>query len=374
VAIAKSKTEQLKQIQALLSTATNSRQRVMYEDMLAKLKSQMKEEEDAAVKATAELKQQAIAQSKVAIQEKVQASADHKGKNKFVSPQGNSKKVVASKNSVNQATKRSLQGVKDSDEMNQIVATKKKKKKDTKPHSKKTKPSAEEKLAENSVNSELRFRAMGVLEGEISLAEKGLEITIDGQQYPLGFTFISKNRDYRKFQEELSSGSVTSLRKRVSVYPQVKYVDKKYCYFFNLVSVHKEGKQGIFAELEPGEFYLSGLWQHVKSHPVPCLSVYRNATDDFFNMVAKQPLGKVRKLLKPIQVPVEGLDLTQAFKYNPQAEKNKQKKRKFYCLSATFSDARFAAIKSSISEYSKAPKYITASRAAEFLNKVSGKN
>ncbi len=49
MAIAKSKTEQLKQIQALLSTATNSRQRVMYEGMLAKLKSQ-KEEEDAALK------------------------------------------------------------------------------------------------------------------------------------------------------------------------------------------------------------------------------------------------------------------------------------------------------------------------------------
>ncbi len=191
---------------------------------------------------------------------------------------------------MNQATKRSPQRIKDSDEMNQIVATKKnKKKKNTKSHFKKTKSSTEEKLAENSVNPELRFRAMGVLEGEISLAEKGLEIAIGGQQYPLSFTFISKNRDYRKLQEELSSGSVTSLRKRVSVYPQVKYVDKKYCYFFNLVSVERQREQGIFAELEPGEFYLSGLWQHVQSRPAPCLSVYRNVTDDLLiNTILKQ--------------------------------------------------------------------------------------
>jgi hypothetical protein len=344
----------------------------MYESMLAKLKSQMKEEE-AAVKAAAELEQQAIAESKVAIQEKVQATANHKGKNKSVSPQGNSKKAVADKNSVNQAKKRSPQGNKDSDEMNQIVATKKKKKKNAKSYSKKTKSSTEKKLAENSVNSELRFRAMGVLEGEISLVENGLEIAIDGQQYPLGFTFISKNRDYRKLQEELSSGSVTSLRKRVSVYPQVKYVDKKYCYFFNLVSVHKEGKQGIFAELEPGEFYLSGLWQHVQFRPAPCLSVYRNVTDDLLNMAAKQPLEKVRKLFKPIQVPVEGLDLTKAFKYNPQAEKNEQKKRKFYCLSATFRESKFVAIESSISVHSKTPKFIKASRVAEFLERNKGK-
>lgn len=55
MAIAKSKTEQLKQIQNLLSTATNSRQRVMYEGMLSKLKAQMKEEEEVSASSGKEL-------------------------------------------------------------------------------------------------------------------------------------------------------------------------------------------------------------------------------------------------------------------------------------------------------------------------------
>jgi hypothetical protein len=134
-----------------------------------------------------------------------------------------------------------------------------------------------------------------------------------------------------------------------------------------LVAVAKEIEKGIFAELKPGEFYLSGLWQHVQSHPAPCLLIYRNVTDNFLGIAAKQPLGRVKNWLKPIHVPVEGLDLTKAFKFNPEAKKNEQMRRKFYTLSVIFKDAKFVAKKSSISEYSKIPKYVKASQAEEIF-------
>jgi hypothetical protein len=54
-------------------------------------------------------------------------------------------------------------------------------------------------------------------------------------------------------------------------------------------------------------------------------------------------------------------------------KKNKKKKRKFYCLSATFSESKFVAIESSISEYSQAPKYLKASRVTEFLEQNKDK-
>jgi hypothetical protein len=239
------------------------------------------------------------------------------------------------------------------------------KKKDIKVDSSKLESATES--VEKSVVPELRFLAKGVLEGEISLVDQGLAIAIDGQQYPLGYTFISKHKDYRKLQSELSSGSSASLLKRVSVYPEVKLVDNTYIYFFNLVAVAKEIEQGIFAQLKPGEFYLSGLWQHVEFHPAPCLLIYRNVTDNFLGIAAKQPLKRVKSWLKPIHVPVYGLDLTKAFKYNPQAQKNQQNRRKFYSLLATFNDSKFVVHQSSILEHFYIPRYLKASRAKEIL-------
>jgi hypothetical protein len=368
VAIANSKTEQIKKIQGLLSTATISRQRQMYEKMLTTLIAQQKKEEEV------ESKSQAVVKSKAAAQAKSQLAINNKAK-QATSSKKKRQEGFSSVDSANQALQRSPKSTKDLDKPNESVATKTNKI-DAKVDSKKIEPiePVEEKLVEKSVEPELRFQAKGVLEGEISLVEKGLAIAIDGEQYPLRYTFISRDRDYRKLQEELSSGSVTSVRKRVSVYPQVKYVDKKYCYFFNLVSVQKEGKRGIFSELEPGEFYLSGVWQYVHSYPTPCLSVYRNITDNFLQMISKWSLEKVRKYLKTIQIPVEGLDSEKAFIYNSQVEKNQQKRREFYLLKVIFSDSKFVVIKDMISVHSKIPKYLTASRATEFLKKVSGKN
>lgn len=268
--------------------------------MLAKLESQLKKEEEAeaklqgvvkteaVVKAKVEPKSHVTAKSKVAAQAKSRSPINNKAK-QATSSKKKRQEAVSSVDSANQALQRSPKPTKDLDKPNESVATKTKKI-DTKVDSKKIEPiePVEEKLVEKSVEPELRFQAKGVLEGEISLVEKGLAIAIDGEQYPLGYTFISRDRDYRKLQEELSSVLVTSLRKRVSVYPQVKLINKQYRYFFNLVSIQREGKQGIFSELEPGEFYLSGVWQYVQPNPTPCLSVYRNVTDNFLQMVSRR--------------------------------------------------------------------------------------
>ncbi|MBW4536530.1 MAG: hypothetical protein KME09_21580 [Pleurocapsa minor HA4230-MV1] len=122
IANTKSKAEQLKQIQVLLSTATNSRQRVMYEGMLSKLKSQIKEEEaakklqqsEAKVKAKLEPKQQGIIQSKVAVQKEPQAD-DNRGRRERRSlgfqSQGTSDQKV--KNKGNKALERASKVIKD---------------------------------------------------------------------------------------------------------------------------------------------------------------------------------------------------------------------------------------------------------------------
>ena len=161
-----------------------------------------------------------------------------------------------------------------------------------------------------TVKSKAIFQAIGVIEGLVTVEEtEQLRITLGEKKYRLGYTYRSRNRDYRNLLEEIKSrGSVSQ---KLAVYPQINYHHrtKESEISFNLVSVPKKAKNpGVFVELVAGEFYLSGYWQYVPFSNQPCITVVRNYSEELAEYVQKIEKKKARKLLKPNHIPVKWLD------------------------------------------------------------------
>ena len=180
------------------------------------------------------------------------------------------------------------------------------------------------------------FQAIGVIEGRI---EKGnnsrLSITLEGQKYPLGYTAKSRKRSYQVLLEELAPE--ISLVQKVLVYPNCNHHGKKGpSLSFNLVAVEKIVKEeGIFSELAPGEFRLSGFWQYVPFCDSPCLTILRNYNEGLAKTVKKMARKKASLFLKANYIPLEWSDSPiEAFKYNPEAEKSEQMPRYFVQVTA----------------------------------------
>lgn len=191
--------------------------------------------------------------------------------------------------------------------------------------------------------NEAMFQAIGVIESVISVNENSqLSITLGNQKYRLGYTGKSRNRDYAKLLEEISS--LGSKVEKISVYPQVNYKSKSkqggensaYEISFNLVSVEKPSAKenqktaGIFGHLAVGEFQISGYWQYVALCSCPCITVMRNHSENLAKVVKKVGHQKASRWLRPNHLPVEWLDSSpEPFKYDPDLKQQEQMPRLF---------------------------------------------
>ncbi|BAZ47181.1 hypothetical protein NIES4102_42270 (plasmid) [Chondrocystis sp. NIES-4102] len=213
-------------------------------------------------------------------------------------------------------------------------------------------------------SNSLIFQAVGVIQGEIAL-DKGenLIITLDGQQYRLGFTAISRPRKYKALVEEIKIQG--NSQKKVLVYPRLSHTKTAYGYGvdFNLVTIAKteETREGIFQDLAAGEFYLSGFWQYVDFYDGPVVAVWRNYSQGLAQAVERVGIKKAKQLLKTNYIPVDWTDAPQEpFKYDPNVEKRQQMPRYFVRLKARYQPQKnhFEAIEQLGESTTKAPKYL----------------
>ena len=279
--------QDLTKIKNLIATATNARQKAMYEGLLLSAQKQLR-----------------LSQEKASPRTTPAQSIGKSNKEK------KSQKVSESKNS-------------------DVV----------KSSSAKTSKSTNKNKQAESDESKAIFQAIGVIEGIVSVGESDrLRITLGEKKYRLGYTYRARNRDYRNLLEEIKSrGSVSQ---KLAVYPQINYHyrTKESEISFNLVSVPKKAKNlGIFVELVAGEFYLSGYWQYVPFCNQPCITVVRNYSEELAEYVQKIEKKKARKLLKPNHLPVGWSESTiEAFKYDPNLTKQQQMPRWFVQLKTNF--------------------------------------
>lgn len=317
----------LEKIKRLIATATNARQKAMYEKLLQKAEKQLTAEK--AQKAKIEAKAVSKNSSKVATKsaKKSQKKSQEKKSNNSVSSQQTGVDPKAVK-------------------VSPLI-----------PEEESTKSNSKSNQSPRTVI----FQGIGVIEGLVEIDEtERLTITVEGQKYRLGYTPISKKRSYQALVKEIKSHG--SRVKKIAVYPQCYHRENQSNHLnFNLVSVEKEGEKGIFKELNGGEFFLSGFYQYIPRCSLPCITVLRNHSEGLAQKVQRIGNNKASQLLKPNHVPVEWFEAPiEAFKYNSEIEKSEQMPRWFVELKASWDseEKKFRVIELKGEASKKAPRYL----------------
>lgn len=186
------------------------------------------------------------------------------------------------------------------------------------------------------------FQGIGILQGDVNFDEEGkATITVDGITFPLKYC-RNRKRSFLALQREVKA---TGARQDVVVYPHVIHFpqrDKDSLIYFEIVGFRTAkiniNDNEVTADLVPGEFVISGVWQFIPASRVPCISVFKNFSKErlqYLNQLEDELQKK--KFMKAAHLPLYWRDSSvKPFRYNPKAEKDQQETKYFIRIKATF--------------------------------------
>ena len=228
------------------------------------------------------------------------------------------------------------------------------------------------------------FQAVGIIKGDVIFDEnEQAVIKIKDKEYSL--YYIPTNRR-RKVHEALkkeieATGNTTQ---RLIVYPKIIHFpdkEKIHSVAFQLVgfitSGEKSNVETIDSELKDFEFCLRGLWQFIPVCRTPCISVFKNFNKDRLDWVKQAEAEKKVKFMKASHIPLLWKDSpVRPFRFNPKLEKEQQGKTYFVELKARFLPERdvFGFVEQLSEPSEEPPKFFKASKKlkAEALKSKAG--
>ncbi len=190
-----------------------------------------------------------------------------------------------------------------------------------------------------SLPSDALFQAVGIIVGEVSFDENEYgSIVVEQKQYPL-FYAPSHKKSYEGLKKQIErTGNHTQ---RLLVYPRVTHFPKReqnHRIGFQLVAFEGTGKdlkQDI--GLSDFEFKLCGLWQFIPVCSIPCLSIFKNLTQDRITHIKNSPVENRVRFMKASHIPVLWRDApTKPFRFNPKLDREQQGKASFVGIIAKF--------------------------------------
>ena len=224
------------------------------------------------------------------------------------------------------------------------------------------------KSVENKPNNPPVFKAVGVIQGEVTLGEDRLNsVTIDGKKYPLRYA-ASKHKTLLALKVEIKKTGNNF--QRLIVYPRVVHFPRReqpHALFFELVGfcgASVEDK-GIINELNDLEFKLCGLWQFIPVCRVPCVSIFRNFTEERKLFIKQaEPYVKLR-FMKANHLPLFWRSSqTKPFRFNPRLGKKEQSRPMFVQVKAKFNPEQdqFEFVEELAAPIQSAPRFLKASK------------
>lgn len=223
-----------------------------------------------------------------------------------------------------------------------------------------------DRLAESESYSGPIFQAVGVIVGAVNFSDDGKHtVSIGRNKYPL--FYVKRNRvALLGLKKEIeATGDPTQ---RLIVYPKVTHFPKRdqpHFLAFQLVGFDKgRDKLGVSEELADFEFKLSGLWQFIPVCRTPCISIFRNFSQDRLDYIKQaEPALKV-KYMKASHLPVLWRDApVRPFRFNPKGGKE-QGHPPFVQIKAKFLPHRdaFGFVEQLAEPKENAPRFLKASK------------
>ena len=223
-------------------------------------------------------------------------------------------------------------------------------------------------IVENEPNNPPVFKAVGVIQAEVTLGSDRINsVIIDGKNYPLRYA-AEKHKTLLALKLEIKKTGTNF--QRLIVYPRVVHFPRReqpHALLFELVGFEGSSVEdkGIINELNDLEFKLCGLWQFIPVCRVPCVSIFRNFTEERKLFIKQaEPYVKLR-FMKANHLPLFWRDsLTLPFRFNPRLGKKEQERPMFVQVKAKFNPEQdqFEFVEELAEPIHEAPRFLKASK------------
>ena len=204
------------------------------------------------------------------------------------------------------------------------------------------------------------FQGVGLIRCTPEIKEEKLYITVDNQEYELRRGKWGSRRHFEQLKQDIEQKGSRELWMRV--YPKIAHNLKKpkIAYFFTLVKVFSDKSQ---AEKQQEDFVIRGIWQNVPYCSKPVISIYRNI--DMLQTYKQLSLPAAKKAFaRPQDFPVVWSAPVEAYRYNPKVENDKQMPRYFVQVRAVFKNGRFEVVEMLCEPTLDIPQYIKPKKKA----------
>ncbi|MBD2536458.1 hypothetical protein H6G97_47150 [Nostoc flagelliforme FACHB-838] len=211
------------------------------------------------------------------------------------------------------------------------------------------------------------FQAVGVITGDVNFTTDGQStVTIGSYEYPL--YYLKRQWDVlNALKKEIENTG--NHNQRLVVYPKAIHFPRReqpHRIAFQLVGFDRGRKlDAVSGELEDLEFKLSGLWQFIPVCSTPCISVFRNFSDERLEFIKQfEPARKV-KFMKASHIPLLWKDApVRPFRFNPKVAKEELGRAAFVTVKAKFLPGRdvFGFVALTALPKDSAPRFLKASK------------
>ncbi len=334
----------LQKIEQLLNSATNERQRKMYQALLDKARSQFVESTaDKASRTTPSTENQAQTQTIGQTETKTKAKTAKKKKKKKATPQSATTEASPAIQSTPPVTESTTQLT---EEESSVPPQ--------------TEPKSQSKEPQQQSDAEPPiFQALGTIIATPYVKGDYLKVTIDEREYDLSYNRGYQRQAYMSLCSELEkNGSKPMFLK---LYPQTTFSgsDQKPRLSFSLVNFSLNCEK---INNYPQGFVLRGIWQYIPQYQSPVITIYRNLDQlRFFKRLKK---SRKFNFAQPRHLPVVWSATVEPFKFNPQLEKGEQMPRYFVEVRATFKDGLYVVEEMLREPTRKIPRFIKVSKSS----------
>ncbi|MDJ0596200.1 MAG: hypothetical protein QNJ72_40515 [Pleurocapsa sp. MO_226.B13] len=323
----------LQKLEALLKSATNQRQRKMYQCLLDK------------------------ARKEIAHQESAQSEEDKRADNlSSRSPAPRSDQPVEDNRKQKKQKKQKTEQALSTTDLKSVEMAELAQSSDLSADTKEPVQELDQSQGESQsklVEQPNIFQAVGSIKCTPKIKEDKLFITIGDREYELKRGVRWSHKHFDQLKEEIEQNGSTEVCLRV--YPNIIHdsENKEIRYWFTLVKANLERSDSLS---EDEGFIFRGIWQYVSYCCDPVISVYRNI--DNLKFYHRLSFKAKKAFARPMDFPVVWSAPVKPFQYNPELNQKEQMTRYFVQVRAVFEDGRFKVVEIISEATLDIPKYI----------------
>ena len=180
------------------------------------------------------------------------------------------------------------------------------------------------------------FQAVGIIKGTPYLEDEKLFITINGIKYDLKRGAGRLNKPFEELKSELESNGSGEMFLRV--YPNITHYREGREIGYSFVLVRPYHIQAQYPGYPEG-FIFRGVWRSITYCPTPVISIYRNL--ETLPIYKRLSTTAQKFFVRSQDFPVVWSAPVEPFIYNPQLPKSEQMPRYFVEVEATFFDGQY---------------------------------